>query len=171
MDLKRGNAAKDSILAEISTPDNKASFAQNVQVLPLDLSSFASIRKFVILLKEEAKISKIDILVNNAGIMALPERSLTEDGIEAQIGTNHFGHFLLTMLVWPILANDARIVNHTGSLLFLHHSQFPFYDPLVRNSIKCQGLLYFVRCPVLIVVVSLLPMTVPRELRCMGSLR
>lgn len=130
-DLKRGNAAKDNILAEIASHDHKGSFARNVQVLPLDLSSFASIRTFVTLLKEEAKISKIDILVNNAGIMALPERTLTEDGIEAQIGTNHFGHFLLTMLVWPMLADDARIVNHSSVAHLFHEPQFPFVDPLV----------------------------------------
>ena len=51
-----------------------------------------------LLFKEE----KIDILVNNAGVMACP-KTLTEDGLEMQIGTNHFGHFLLTELLLPLV--------------------------------------------------------------------
>ena len=34
--------------------------------------------------------SRLDILINNAGVMACP-KSLTKDGLEMQIGTNHFG--------------------------------------------------------------------------------
>ena len=55
------------------------------------------------LLKEE----KIDILVNNAGVMACP-KTLTEDGLEMQIGTNHFGHFLLTELLLPLVKKSAE---------------------------------------------------------------
>ena len=33
--------------------------------------------------------------------MALPDRALTLDGIEMQMGTNHAGHFLLTERMMP----------------------------------------------------------------------
>ncbi|GAX09990.1 hypothetical protein FisN_11Lh017 [Fistulifera solaris] len=56
-------------------------------------------------------VKKIDVLMNNAGVMAIPDRQLTVDGYERQIQTNHLGHFVLTALLQPKLASDARIVN------------------------------------------------------------
>ena len=44
--------------------------------------------------------------MNNAGVMALNPRQSTKDGLEMQVGTNHFGHFALTALLLPkLLAN------------------------------------------------------------------
>ena len=68
-----------------------------VSTLPLDLSSFASIEEFAA--NFEAEHGKLDILMNNAGVMALPTKELTQDGLEKQMGINHFGHFLLTNLL------------------------------------------------------------------------
>jgi len=48
--------------------------------------------------------------------MAVPTRESTKDGLEMQIGTNHFGHFLLTSVLIPLLRRShwpagARVVN------------------------------------------------------------
>jgi NAD(P)-dependent dehydrogenase (short-subunit alcohol dehydrogenase family) len=63
------------------------------EVRALDLASLASVRAFA-----AGWSGPLDVLVNNAGIMAVPQAK-TEDGFEAQIGTNHLGHFALTNLM------------------------------------------------------------------------
>ena len=42
----------------------------------------------------------VDVLVNNAGVI-VPERRLSEDGIELTFQVNHLAGFLLTLLVLP----------------------------------------------------------------------
>jgi len=37
------------------------------------------------------------VLVNNAGVMAVPVRTVTGDGHEAQFQVNYLGHFLLSL--------------------------------------------------------------------------
>ena len=79
-------------------------------VMPLDLADLASVKAFVVALKE--RISKLDILLNNAGLMA-PPLQRTKDGFEIQFGTNHLGHFALTRRLLPLLrgGGDARVVS------------------------------------------------------------
>ena len=99
---ERGEAAAEEIRKETQG---------EVIVHKMDLASLASVRACAEQLGNS--LEKIDILLNNAGIMA-PPKSLTEDGFESQIGTNHFGHFLLTNLLMPLIkraAPGARIVN------------------------------------------------------------
>ena len=88
--LERGEAAAREIRGE----------GGDIIVEKMDLSSFTSIRECAS--KLNATLDKIDILLNNAGVMACP-LTRTEDGLEMQIGTNHFGHFLLTNLLLPLL--------------------------------------------------------------------
>ncbi|XP_046654841.1 retinol dehydrogenase 13-like [Daphnia pulicaria] len=75
-----------------------------------DLASQESIRQFASRFNSEE--SKLHILINNAGVMRCP-RSLTAEGIEMQIGVNHFGHFLLTHLLLDKLKQSApsRVIN------------------------------------------------------------
>lgn len=88
---------------------------QAVDVIKLDLSYLDSVDAFV----EEftRKYDRCDVLMNNAGVMALPERSLTSNGIEMQMGTNHMGHFYLTSKMMPTVLRTPgrpRIVNITS---------------------------------------------------------
>jgi NAD(P)-dependent dehydrogenase (short-subunit alcohol dehydrogenase family) len=77
----------------------------------LDLADLASIRTLADRLAERGR--PIDILVNNAGVMGFPERRETRDGFELQFGTNHLGHFALTMRLLPLLlkAPAPRVVS------------------------------------------------------------
>lgn len=101
-DTTRGTDALKKILA--SAPN------ASVEMEKLDLSSQSSIHSFSTKFKE--KFPSLDILVNNAAVMALPERTLSEDGYELQFATNHLGHFLLTAELMPVLlkSSSSRIV-------------------------------------------------------------
>jgi len=114
--LQKCDAAKNDILQTYANA--------SVSTMALDLSSFQSIRTFVDNVK--AAHSHVDVLINNAGIMAVNPREVTADGLEAQIGVNHFGHFLLTCLLFPLLAKNGRIINHSSGAHNFHASTFPY---------------------------------------------
>ncbi|MFS8065094.1 MAG: SDR family oxidoreductase [Byssovorax sp.] len=60
----------------------------------------------------------VHVLLNNAGIAGT--RGLTKSGFELAFGTNHVGHFLLTMLLAPRLraSPSSRIVNVSSKAHF-----------------------------------------------------
>ena len=99
--LDKAEAAKARILTEV--PD------ASVRVMPLDLSSLASVQAFAEAFLAEH--DRLDLLINNAGVM-IPPFSITEEGFELQFGTNHLGHFTLTGLLLPLINQtpEARIV-------------------------------------------------------------
>jgi NAD(P)-dependent dehydrogenase (short-subunit alcohol dehydrogenase family) len=76
-----------------------------VEVRALDLADLASVRAFA-----EDWQEGLDVLINNAGVMATP-KSRTKDGFELQIGTNHLGHFALTNLLLPRIADRVVTVS------------------------------------------------------------
>ncbi|KKZ59907.1 hypothetical protein EMCG_05293 [[Emmonsia] crescens] len=86
----------------------------DIRHLPLDLSSFQSIRTAASTFKSEN--SRLDTLILNAGVMALPPDT-TEDGYEIQFGTNFLGHFLFTKLLLPILLETAKTPNSPQQLV------------------------------------------------------
>ncbi len=79
------------------------------EVVELDLASLRSVRRGAEELLE--RFPQLHLLVNNAGVM-VPPYSLTEDGYEMQMGTNHLGHFALTgLLIGRLQATpQSRIV-------------------------------------------------------------
>ena len=85
-----------------------------IGILQLDLGSLASIAAFAAAVK--AAHPKVDLLFNNAGVMGVKEGT-TADGFETQFGTNHLGHFALTMHLLPALlsAPAARVVSTTST--------------------------------------------------------
>jgi len=80
-----------------------------VELMSLDLASFASIRAFADELL--TRHDRLDVLVNNAGLVRRG-RTETEDGFETTFGVNHLGHFLLTSLLLDRLraSAPARVV-------------------------------------------------------------
>ncbi|MEK8130119.1 SDR family oxidoreductase [Paenibacillus filicis] len=87
-----------------------ASGSDRLELMLCDLGSLSSIRSFAA--EFHAKYKRLDVLINNAGVFAV-KRVLTKDGFESMIGVNHLGHFLLTLLLLPLLLNapQGRVVN------------------------------------------------------------
>ncbi len=81
-----------------------ATMPGDVEVRRLDLADLASVRSFA------DDLDALDVLVNNAGVMALPQGT-TADGFERQFGTNHLGHFALTGLLLPRVADRVVTVS------------------------------------------------------------
>ena len=119
---EKGRAAEDLI--------RSAHPSSQVAYVHLDLSSFASIRKFVedihaldggAIPDANRPDSSLSILVNNAGVgwgKDTPFRE-TADGLEEIVGVNHFGTFLLTQLLLEDLERaegGARVTIVSSSL-------------------------------------------------------
>ncbi|XP_047321461.1 short-chain dehydrogenase TIC 32, chloroplastic-like [Impatiens glandulifera] len=104
--VETGRKIKEEILKNV--PNSK------VDVMELDLSSFASVRKFA----SEYKSSglPLNLLINNAGLMAPPFK-LSQDKIELQFATNHLGHFLLTNNLLETMKNTARESQREGRIV------------------------------------------------------
>ncbi|XP_013200704.1 retinol dehydrogenase 11 [Amyelois transitella] len=99
---QRGTTARDQIITETGNKE--------VVFKKLDLASFKSVREFANdVLKTE---KRLDILINNAALYG-SENVKTEDGLLLGMQANHFGPFLLTYLLLPLLKSSApsRIIN------------------------------------------------------------
>ena len=96
--------------AKALTEIRDRSGSSTVDVMALDLASFASVRDFVG--RWPAEHDHLDVLINNAGLV-LNTRRVTDDGNEMTFQVNHLAPFLLTQLMRDqLVAGDrARVVN------------------------------------------------------------
>lgn len=104
--LNRSAEKSTAAIAEL-----KAEFGADatVRFIRLDLSDLSSVRAAAQDLL--ASTLQIDALICNAAIAQVPTQKLTVDGFESQLGTNHYGHFVLCgMLFGRIEASRGRIV-------------------------------------------------------------
>ena len=119
--LPKAEEARADVVRDVPSAD--------VATVELDLSSLASVERCA----ERLAVEPVDLLVCNAGIMAL-ERSVTQDGFEAQLGINHLGHFALVGRLWSALTTRAgsRIVNVTSGAGF--NASIDFDDLMGERS-------------------------------------
>lgn len=133
-----GEAAKKDIEASTGCPSSV------VEVWPLDLSSFDSIKSFA---KKMAMLTRLDILVENAGIAT--EKYTLAEGHERTITVNVIGTFLLALLAMPKLEATATeydtspvlsIVSSEvhGWTKFPEHSEADIFAALKRESKKAM---------------------------------
>lgn len=102
---ERAEAARSAVIAETGNPD--------ILTLPLDLSSLDSVRNFA----EQYKDFKFPLygLICNAGVSGMHTGN-TKDGIDCIFQSNHLGHFMLTMLLLPLMQEDARIISVSSDM-------------------------------------------------------
>lgn len=94
--LSRGEEAKAQLEAET---DRKGV----AEVWQLDLSSFASVKKFAAKVLE---LDRVDAIIQNAGV-ALEAKTVSE-GLETSLTVNVVSNILLAVLVLPKLQESAR---------------------------------------------------------------
>lgn len=125
--LEKGEATASKIREETNNAD--------VFVLPLDLTDIESVKKFDrVFIDKFGKDAKLDILLNNAGVMAIPDRTLTVDGFEAQFATNHLGHFALTQRLFPFMKRGSRVINVSSSAHMFARNGIDFSDVAKREK-------------------------------------
>lgn len=82
--------------------------------IPMDLAEQASVKKAA----EQvlATVSQIDALICNAAIAQVPKQKITVDGFESQLGVNHYGHFTLKALLFPLIKKSKGRIVAIGSM-------------------------------------------------------
>ncbi|KAG7301270.1 hypothetical protein JYU34_014183 [Plutella xylostella] len=104
----------------------------------LDLRSLKSVRKFAnnVLKTEE----RLDLLVNNAGV-GLPADTLTDDGLHLIMQINYFGHFLLTILLLPLLkkTGHSRVINTASVLHYIGNFDKQKWNSTGQYLIRVYG--------------------------------
>lgn len=103
------NRSVEKSEAAISDLKQELGAKVDVSYIRMDLSVLDSVRDAAEQVRKT--VPRIDALINNAAIAQVPTRKLTVDGFESQLGTNHYGHFLLNGLLFDRIAeSNGRIV-------------------------------------------------------------
>jgi NAD(P)-dependent dehydrogenase (short-subunit alcohol dehydrogenase family) len=100
--LAKGERAREEIKA--------LSGSSAIDLFIADLSSQAEIRALA--KNINTRYAALHLLINNAGLV-LNKKTLSVDGIEMTLATNHLAPFLLTQLLLPLLQKSvpARVIN------------------------------------------------------------
>ncbi|XP_046753175.1 uncharacterized protein LOC124416289 [Diprion similis] len=155
-DLNKANAAIEEVKSVPPSNPTREQFVGDpgeVVAYKLDLNSLASVRECAKHISTTE--SAVHILINNAGVMMCP-KGLTEDGFETQLGTNHLGHFLFTLLLLPKIIQSrkdsepcSRIINvssmahERGDINFNDLMSEKSYSPMqAYNQSKVANVLF-----------------------------
>ncbi|EJD35696.1 NAD(P)-binding protein [Auricularia subglabra TFB-10046 SS5] len=88
---------------------------------------------------------RLDILVNNAALLADVPYELNEDGIVKQMAVNHFGHFVLTNELLPLLEKTSQLPGADVRILPIGSGAIQFtakdrrFDSLDSINANLQG--------------------------------
>ncbi|PSN70484.1 NAD(P)-binding protein [Corynespora cassiicola Philippines] len=83
-----------------------------VTLVNMDNGSLSSVRAAAATILTQSN-NKVNILIANAGINEIQEYTLTDDGYEILLATNHLSHFLLFQLLKPALLASSSPEFHS----------------------------------------------------------
>jgi NAD(P)-dependent dehydrogenase (short-subunit alcohol dehydrogenase family) len=109
--LNRNPKKADETITHLKESLGDAIDVSNIQ---MDLAVQASVRSAGKEILES--VSRIDALICNAAIAQVPTRKHTVDGFESQLGVNHFGHFTLQGMLFPIIEQSKGRIVTVGSM-------------------------------------------------------
>lgn len=103
------NRSAEKSATAINTLKEEFGSSTEVSFVRMDLADLSSVH--IAAQQILTTVKQIDALICNAAIAQVPTQKLTKDGFESQLGTNHYGHFVLCGLLFDrIDANSGRIV-------------------------------------------------------------
>lgn len=126
-DPAKGSRARDKIQAE--------TLLDAVDVKYLDLTSFDCVRNFANdILRTERRL---DVLVHNVEVGKL-DNSLTEDNLPIEVQINHFGPFLLTTMLLPLLkkSKPSRIIVVSSVMHWVGRMEFDTFCERARHFVQ-----------------------------------
>lgn len=88
----------------------------DVQLIHMDISNLASVRAAA--REALAIVPQVDVLICNSAIAQVPSQRLTVDGFESQLGTNHYGHFVLCGMLFDRIEESAGRIVVVASLSY-----------------------------------------------------
>ena len=86
----------------------------DVSFIRMDLAEQASVRRAAEEVLET--VPRIDALICNGAIAQVPKQQITVDGFESQLGVNHYGHFTLQALLYPLIEKSKGRIVTVGSM-------------------------------------------------------
>ncbi|MDO6523147.1 SDR family oxidoreductase [Shimia thalassica] len=103
------NRSAEKSTAAVKALKDEFGAGAKVGFVQMDLADLASVRDAAAEVLNT--VPRIDALICNAAIAQVPTRELTKDGFESQLGTNHYGHFVLCGILFDRLEEaQGRIV-------------------------------------------------------------
>lgn len=110
-----------------------------VEVWPLDLASFDSVREFC---KRADKLDRLDVVVENASVAMVSPQGTLAEGYERTITVNVLSTFLMALLLLPTLKKTASKVNTQTRLVIVSsdaHFMVSWTPVQVPGSYRSMG--------------------------------
>ncbi|XP_046961196.1 carbonyl reductase [NADPH] 3-like [Vanessa cardui] len=109
----------------------------------LDVTSESSIEEFAKFIS--TRHSGIDVLVNNAGILDFDKPVPTCEEAKKLMDTNFYSLLTISKILYPLLKNDARIINMSSDWGLLSNiRRQTWLDILAKDDLTTEEILQFV---------------------------